>query len=136
MSSPPAPPAPRALVVAHGQLAAGLVSGVEAIAGRGTSFIALSNQGLGPADIERAIRESVEGASLEVVFTDLPMGSCAIAARKVQRLRPGLLVVTGVNLATLLDFAMADGMGAREAAEKAVARGRDALGAVGQPHAG
>jgi PTS system N-acetylgalactosamine-specific IIA component len=126
----------RAMVAAHGELAAGLVSGVEAIAGRGSAFIAFSNRGLGPADIERAIRETVETGALEVVFTDLPMGSCAMAARRVQRQRPGLLVVTGVNLAVLLDFAMADGVPAREAAERAVARGKEALGAVGGPHAG
>ncbi len=130
-------PAPRALVAAHGELAAGLVSGVEAITGRGTHFIALSNRGLAPTDIERAIRESVEGANLEVVFTDLPMGSCAIAARKVQRLRPQLLVVTGVNLATLLDFSMADQLSPRDAAERAVARGHEALGTIQTPnHAG
>ncbi|MBI3792100.1 MAG: hypothetical protein HY275_14640 [Gemmatimonadetes bacterium] len=126
----------RAVVAAHGDVAAGLVSGVEAISGRGSAFIALSNRGLAPADIERAIRETVEGAALEVVFTDLPMGSCAIAARKVQRLRPSLLVVTGVNLATLLDFAMADGVPPREAAERAVQRGKDALAAIIPPHAG
>ncbi len=126
----------RALVAAHGDLAAGLVSGVEAIAGRGSAFIALSNRGLGPADIERAIRETVEAGALEVVFTDLPMGSCAMAARRVQRLMPRLLVVTGANLAVLLDFAMADGVPVREAAERAVARGREALAAVGAPHAG
>ncbi len=129
--------APRAMVAAHGELAAGLVSGVEAITGRGAHFIAFSNRGLAPADIERAIRETVEGANLDVVFTDLPMGSCAIAARKVQRLRPQLLVVTGVNLATLLDFSMADGVPPREAAERAVARGHEALGTIGTPkHAG
>ena len=129
--------APRALVAAHGDLAAGLVSGVEAIAGRGAHFIALSNRGLAPADIERAIRETVEGGSLDVVFTDLPMGSCAVAARKVQRFRPSLLVVTGVNLATLLDFAMADAVPPREAAEHAAQRGRESLGTIGAPpHAG
>ncbi len=124
---------PRALVAAHGDLAAGLVSGVEAITGRGTAFIALSNRGLSPGDIERAIRETVDAGGIEVVFTDLPMGSCAIAARKVQRHQHGLLVVTGANLATLLDFAMADDLTPRAAAERAVQRGRDALGTISVP---
>ena len=124
---------PRALIVAHGELAAGLVSGVEAIAGRASAFVALSNRGLAPDGIERAIRETVDGLGVEVVFTDLPMGSCAMAARKVQRLHPTLLVVTGVNLATLLDFAMADAMPPREAAQRAAVRGRDALAPVESP---
>ena len=126
----------RAMVAAHGELAAGLVSAVEAITGQGRAFVAFSNRGLGPGDIERAIRETVEGLALEVVFTDLPMGSCAIAARKVQRHRPSLCVVTGVNLAALLDFAMATSESPREAAERAVARGRDALGSLEAPRAG
>lgn len=126
----------RAIVAAHGELAAGLVSAVEAITGKGSAFVALSNRGLGPGDIERAIRETVEGLALEVVFTDLPMGSCAIAARKVQRHRPSLLVVTGVNLAALLDFAMAESLPPREAAQRAAARGRDALGSLEAPRAG
>ena len=120
-------PAPRALVVGHGDFAAGIVSAVAAIAGRGGDFVALSNTALAPDGIERAIRETVEGLSLTVVFTDLPGGSCTIGARKVQRLRPALVVVAGTNVATLLDFTMNDAMPAREAAARAIARGRDAM---------
>ena len=125
MSSSAAPP--RALVVGHGDFAAGLVSAVGAIAGRAGDFVALSNQGLTPDGIERAIRETVEGLSLVVVFTDLPGGSCTIAARKVQRLRPSLVVVAGSSVATLLDFAMNDAMPPRDAAARAVSRGREAM---------
>jgi PTS system N-acetylgalactosamine-specific IIA component len=118
---------PRALVVGHGDFAAGAVSAVGAITGRAGDFVALSNTGLGPDGIERAIRETVETLSLAVVFTDLPGGSCTIAARKVQRLQPALVVAAGSSVATLLDFAMNDSMAPRDAAARAVARGRDAM---------
>ena len=125
MTSSDAPP--RALVVGHADFAAGVVSAIGAITGRAGDFVALSNTGLGPDGIERAIRETVEGLSLVVVFTDLPGGSCTIAARKVQRLRPSLVVVAGSSVATLLDFAMNDAMPPRDAAARAVSRGREAM---------
>ena len=61
-----------------------------------------------------------------------------MAARRLQRERPGLTVVTGTNLATLLDFAvrtsdLSPADAARHAAEKgraAAARGRGAGGRV------
>ncbi len=128
---------PVALVAAHGDLAAGLRSAVEQITGRGALLDVLSNRDLSGAEIEAAIRERLAAASAHVVFTDLPAGSCAMAARRVQRDRPELTVVTGTNLSTLLDFVCTAGgtcggevmtaAGARAAAERAVQRGPVAL---------
>lgn len=148
-SSPSVPTRPIAIVAAHGELAAGLVSAVAQITGRGDLLAALSNRGLGPGEIEAAILALVDDGVL-AVFTDLPAGSCTMAARRVQRERPAVSVATGVNLATLLDFvctadARATGV-ARDGADdadlaarthadllRAVERGRGTLNAITPP---
>ena len=139
--SEPRPPAesggptgPVALVAAHGDLAAGLRSAVEQITGRGALLDVLSNRELSGAELEAAIRARLNAAAAYVVFTDMPAGSCALAARRVQRDRPELTVVTGTNLSTLLDFVCAAGgacdgdvlsaEGARAVAARAVQRGQ------------
>ncbi len=50
------------------------------------------------------LRDAVAMAGAQVIFTDLPAGSWTIAARRVQRERPEVVVVTGANLPALLDF--------------------------------
>jgi PTS system N-acetylgalactosamine-specific IIA component len=98
------PVGPVAVVAAHGDLAAGLVSAVAQITGQGALLAAMSNRGRGPAELEAELRALVDAAPVRAVFTDLPGGSCTMAARRVQRDRPGLALATGVNLAALLDF--------------------------------
>jgi PTS system N-acetylgalactosamine-specific IIA component len=78
------------------------------------------------------MREVVDREGVGVVFTDLPAGSCTMAARRLQRERPELLVVTGTNLATLLDFVFPAGDTTRSAAEHAVEKGRAALIVTGK----
>jgi mannose/fructose-specific phosphotransferase system component IIA len=94
----------RGLVVAHSSLAAGLVAAVQQIAGVGDEALAaLSNEGRGPEGLIASVREAV-GEAPVVLFTDLPSGSCAFAARKISIERPGTGIVCGVNLPVLLDF--------------------------------
>lgn len=116
--------APRAVVAAHGSLAAGLVNAVALIAGDAAAarLVPLSNATLGGAELADALRQAVLSAGAQVVFTDLPAGSCTIAARRVARDVPGLAVVCGANLPLLLSFAVASTKSAvtlREAVEKA-----------------
>jgi PTS system N-acetylgalactosamine-specific IIA component len=73
---------------------------------------------------------SWRSACASVIFTDLPAGSCSLAARRLQRRRPGLLLVTGVNLPLLLDVAMADGGDPAEVVRAALERGRQAMHAT------
>lgn len=126
-------PASRSAIVAgHGDLAAGLVSAVAQITGRGSALLPLSNRGMGREQLEDTLRDALARTGAGVVFTDLPAGSWTIAARRVQRDVADLVVVTGVNLATLLDWtfrdeAMADGVAARAAVEK----GRSAMVVAG-----
>ena len=130
MTSNPAG-AGRALVAGHGTFASGIIAAAAAITGRDDMFIALSNAGHGAADIERMIREHVDERGVELIFTDLPAGSCTLAARRVIRDRPQLLLVTGANLAALLDFALHAGRSPGEAARHAVERAREAIGVFG-----
>jgi PTS system N-acetylgalactosamine-specific IIA component len=96
---------PIAIVLGHGRVAEGLVSAVERITGITDRFIALSNEGLGTSEIEAMLRERMEATGARVVFTDLPAGSCNFAACRLLRVRPDIVVVTGVNLPALLHFA-------------------------------
>ena len=113
---------PVAIVAAHGDLAFGFVSAVEQITGRGELFVPMSNAGLGAADIERALLELVDSRNIRVIFTDLPAGSCTIAARRVLAARPQVVLVTGASLPLLLDFMSHDELEPAQAANHAVDR--------------
>jgi len=114
------------IVLAHGQLAAGLVSAVEQITGMGDRFIAMSNSGMSGAELEQKLRALVEQSGAKVVFTDLPAGSCNIAAFRLLRDRE-VIVVSGVNLPTLLHFVTHPQLSPEEAATEAVERGAPTL---------
>ncbi|HEY5086548.1 MAG TPA: hypothetical protein VII66_04230 [Gemmatimonadaceae bacterium] len=120
--------APRAIVAGHGALPEGLVSAVEQITGRGNALVAFSNTGLGREEIESGLRDLLALHDVKVVFTDLPGGSATLSARRVLHDTPGLMIVTGVNLAALVDFVFcAADMSAMEASAHAAAKGRAAI---------
>lgn len=121
----------RALVAGHGEFAAGLRSAVERISGRGSVLEALSNTGLGGDDMEALLRERVERDGIRAIFTDLPGGSWTLAARRAMRGRDDVVLVTGVNLAALLEFVMRDDLAPDAAAARTVERARGAITALG-----
>ncbi|MFO8172640.1 MAG: PTS sugar transporter subunit IIA [Gemmatimonadota bacterium] len=90
----------RAVLLAHGTMARGMVDAVRRISGvEEDALIPLSNDGRSP----QVLQEELEGLLAEgitVVFTDLAGGSCALAARKCS----SPVVVSGVNLPILLEF--------------------------------
>ena len=96
----------RAIVAAHGTLAAGFVSAVEQISGRGDALLPLSNVGLSAGDIQGRLTDLLDRTGARVVFTDLPAGSCTMAVRRLQRERPEVQLMTGVNLPMLLEFVL------------------------------
>jgi PTS system N-acetylgalactosamine-specific IIA component len=122
---------PRALIVAHAELANGLLSAVERISGRGSVLEAVSNQGMSPEDMEALLRDRIERGGLRAVFTDLPGGSWTIAARRAMRGRDDVTIVTGVNLAALLEFVMRDDLQPTAAAAGSVVRARSAITVFG-----
>jgi len=94
----------RGIVVAHGSMAKGLVDAAGKISGvEDGVLIPLSNEGKSPQSLQDELDHILqEGAA--IVFTDLPSGSCAFAARICCRAHPSQALVTGVNLPILLDF--------------------------------
>lgn len=117
----------RAIVAGHGTFPSGIVSAVEQIAGRGDLFATVSNTGLCLDDIQQTLSRALDDSGARVIFTDLPAGSCTMAVRRLLRERPGVLLVTGINLSLLLDFAMHDGDDPVQAAQAALERGRASM---------
>ena len=124
-------PAPRAIVAGHGDFAAGIVSAVQQITGRGDAFVTISARDLGAADLEALVRRTVEETGARVVFTDLQAGSCTMAARKVLRGRDDAVLVVGANLPMLVDFVFADKLSPADAARHALERGKAAMLLIG-----
>lgn len=125
------PSAVRAIVAGHGDFANGMISAVDQITGRGNVFLAMTNRDLGVDDITRHLEELLDQTGAGVVFTDLPAGSCTVAARRVQRTRTDLVVVTAISLPVLLDFVFQGDVNAADAARHAVEKGHGALAIVG-----
>lgn len=130
--------APRAIVAGHGEFAAGLVSAVQQITGRGAQLIPVAVHQLSVEDIESLLRRRMQEENVRVIFTDLQAGSCTMASRRILRGMDDAVLIAGANLPTLLDFVFAEGRPAPEAARHAAERGRAAIsvhGAVPNPGA-
>lgn len=126
------PQAPRAIVIGHGDFAGGLVSAVGQICGMADKLVVLSMMGMTPEAIEAAIRDQLSRTGARVIFTDLPAGSATLAARRIVKDEPGFVLVSGVNLATLLDFVFNTSVPPTEAARAAAERGKASLIVVGR----
>ena len=101
----------RGIIVAHGEMARGMVNAVSRITGLDDGVLyAVSNEGRGPDQLREAILERLDEGPA-VVFTDLGAGSCTLAARLSCRDRRRVAVVTGVNLPMLLEFVFHRDMG-------------------------
>jgi len=122
----------RAIVVGHGEFAGGLVSAVGQICGMADRLVVLTMMGMTPEDIEATIRDQLARTGARVIFTDLPAGSATIAARRIVKDDPGLVLVSGVNLATLLDFVFNTELSPTDAARAAAERGKASLIVVGR----
>ncbi len=116
----------RGVVVGHGELSKALVEAAESISGVTGVLVPVSNSGCDREALETRVAEAVEGRP-SVVFVDLPSGSCLFAVLKRLRAMEGVKVVTGVNLAMLVDFVFHLSLGPDEAAERAIAAGTKAI---------
>ena len=123
---PAAVPVLRGIVVCHGPLAAALVEATEQIAGVAGVLVPVSNTGCGRADLEALVNDAV-GQEPAVVFVDMASGSCLFAVLRRLRERKDVRVVTGVNLAMLLDFVFHRELSADDAASRAVEVGEKAI---------
>ncbi len=126
------PTAKRALVAGHGDFAAGLISAVEAVTGRGEILDPIEVKGLCGEDIQLLLSQRLKANGATVIFTDLQAGSCTMAARRLLREMPGVLLASGANLPMLLDFVMSSAE-PQEAARAAVERAKAAISVYEAP---
>jgi mannose/fructose-specific phosphotransferase system component IIA len=93
----------KGVVVGHAGLAAALIGAVEQISGPASGLVAISNTDCDRGTLEeRILAAATPGPA--IVFIDMPSGSCHFAAmRKIQSMER-VRIVTGVNLAMLLEF--------------------------------
>jgi mannose/fructose-specific phosphotransferase system component IIA len=116
------------VLLGHGDMPAGMVDAVRHITGcEGDALVAVSNRGMSPDGLAAAVRAAV-GEGPAVVFTDLQSGSCGFVARRLLQATPGLVVISGVNLPLLIEFAMNRHLAAEELVPRLLAKGRAAIG--------
>ena len=117
----------RGIVLAHGDMAGGLIDAVRHIAGvSGDFLVPLSNRGKGPEALAQEVRD-LAGSEPAIVFTDLQSGSCGFAARRCIQETPNLVVISGVNLPILLEFVMRRQLPLEQLVPFLLAKGRAAI---------
>ena len=114
------------VVVCHGSIASALVEAAEQISGVRGVLKPVSNSGCDRGALEARILEAV-GDQDTVVFVDMAAGSCLIAVLAQLRERSNVKVVTGVNLAMLVDFVFHLSQTPDAAASRAAAAGERAI---------
>jgi mannose/fructose-specific phosphotransferase system component IIA len=115
------------VVLSHGSFAGGLVDAVSRIAGVPEGILVpVSNDGKSPEALREELSETIaEGPA--IIFTDLPSGSCAVAAHLCCREEGADAVITGVNLPILLDFVFNRELPLEELLPRLVEKGRGSI---------
>src|SRR5688572_16104000 len=117
----------RGIVLAHGEMAAGLLDAVRHIAGSGAdALVPVTNRGMGPDALAEQIAQAASDVPT-IVFTDLQSGSCGFAARRCVQGNPSLVVISGVNLPILLEFVMTRHLPLAELVPFLLKKGRAAI---------
>jgi mannose/fructose-specific phosphotransferase system component IIA len=116
----------RGVVVCHGAMSDALVRAAEQISGVDSALIAVSNTGCDRDTLEQRVLAAV-GGQPAVVFVDLASGSCLFAVLKRLKNEESVKVVTGVNLAMLVDFVFHRSLSPAEAATRAAATGQASI---------
>ncbi len=125
------------LVVTHGGLGEELVRVVTLVLGPVDGLGALSNRGRSAKDVTGDIRDWIAArpdvaADGVIVFIDDFGGSCANAAQLAVQGGPPAAILTGVNLAMVLDFlTWRDSLRVPELARRLVEKGRQAISQLG-----
>jgi mannose/fructose-specific phosphotransferase system component IIA len=114
------------VVVGHGSIAASLVDAVVRITGDAEGLIAVSNDHCDRGSLEQRVADAV-GNNPAVVFVDMAAGSCLLAVLRRLRDREDVEVVTGVNLAMLVDFMYHRDQPPAAAAHRAAESGTSAI---------
>jgi mannose/fructose-specific phosphotransferase system component IIA len=116
----------RGVVVCHGTLASALVQAAEQISGVNGALVPVSNTGCDRETLEDKVLQAVDGHPT-VVFVDMPSGSCLFAVLKRLRSEQSVKVVTGANLAMLVDFVFHRSLSPADAATRAAEAGEKSI---------
>ena len=116
----------RGIIVTHAAVAQALVAAVGAITGVQDALTGVSNEGCGTAELGERLRTAI-GEGPDVLFVDLPGGSCFTSSVRYARQHAEIAVVTGVNLAMLVDFVFHRDISPADAARRAVDAGAKAI---------
>jgi len=119
----------RAIVFAHGDIAAALVAAVEDITGIKGALVPLTND-TGSASVLRQRVLDVLTPGPTIVFTDLKNSSCSFTASGVAAEDQAVVVVCGTNLPMLLDFVFHRDLPLEELIPRVVRHGRDGVAAL------
>ena len=115
------------VVVCHGDLAKALVAAVEEISGIHGVLTPITNTGADRTVLESRVAAAADGQPT-VIFVDLPSGSCLFAAMRRLASHERVRVVTGVNLAMLLEFTFHRDLGLDAATARVLEAGARAIG--------
>ena len=116
----------RGVIVSHSAVAQALRAAVAAITGIGDALVPVSNDGCDSGALTTRLAEAIAGRPA-VLFVDLPGGSCLTTSIRLARGKTDVAVVTGVNLAMLLDFVFHRDLSPAEAARRAAEAGGKAI---------
>jgi mannose/fructose-specific phosphotransferase system component IIA len=121
-------PAVRGILLGHGGMARGLADAVQQITGVGEDvLVPLTNKGLSPEALAEQVRTQV-GGQPAIVFTDLQSGSCGFVARRLAQQDAHIAVISGVNLALLLEFVMHRELPLEQLVPRLLEKGRASIG--------
>ncbi len=116
----------RGVIVSHAAVAQALRVAVAAITGLDDALVPVSNDGCDSGALTTRLAEAIAGRPA-VLFVDLPGGSCLTTSIRLARGKTDVAVVTGVNLAMLLDFVFHRDLSPAEAARRAAEAGGKAI---------
>jgi mannose/fructose-specific phosphotransferase system component IIA len=116
----------RGVVVCHGSMAQALVQAAAQISGVDDALVPVSNTGCDRDTLEQRVLSAVDSQPA-VVFVDLASGSCLFAVLKRLKSVENVKVVTGVNLAMLVDFVFHRSLSPVDAASRAAATGQASI---------
>jgi len=116
----------RGVIVSHAAVAQALLSAVAAITGVTDALVPVSNDGCDTGALATRLGAAI-GDRPALLFVDLPGGSCLTSSVRLARGKADVAVVTGVNLAMLLDFVFHRDLPPAEAARRAAEAGSKAI---------
>lgn len=116
----------RGVIVTHAAVAQALLAAVAAITGVSDALVPVSNDGCDSGALTERLMRAIGGRPA-VLFVDLPGGSCLTTSVRLAKGATDVAVVTGVNLAMLLDFVFHRDVTPAEAARRAAEAGARAI---------